>query len=310
MRILMVLTSHDTLSDTGKKTGLWLEEFAAPYYAFLDAGAEITLASPKGGQPPINPKSDTPEGKMPLIERFEADPAAQKALANTLRLSDVNSRDFAAIFRPGGHGPMLNLAEDAKSIKLIEESYNEGKPVSAVCHAPAVPHRVEIDGEPLVGDKRVSAAHVPCFYEVKETAIRELLANKTLTNLVPLKIQAEIAIIGRQDSISRLGDAGNSFIPALRPWEQRCHALIGLLDLHQIVTTKELNQRVNTSIARRADGLSQYERSISAISDVLLDKGILDPSELALAMADVEMRAVCIPAKVDAKRVENPDGTK
>lgn len=293
MKILMVLTSHDTLGGFGK-SGFRLDEFAAPYYTFLDAGAEISLASPKGGQPQIDPKSETPEGKTPLTERFKADPDAQKVLANTLRLSDVTCRDFDAIIYPGCHGPMCGLAEDTKSINLNEEFYNEGKLAGAVRLAPAVPHRVEIDGKPLVSDKRVSAAPVPCFYEVKETAVRELLANKTLTNLVPLKIQAEIAIIGRQDFISDLGDADNRFIPAIRPWEQRCHALIGLLDRHQIVTIKEMNQRVNTSVTQRVDRLRPYERSISAISNILIDKGILNPSELALTMADVEMRAVCI----------------
>ncbi|MCA1443237.1 type 1 glutamine amidotransferase domain-containing protein [Ensifer sp. IC4062] len=184
MKILMVLTSHDTLGDTGKKTGFWLEEFAAPYYTFLDAGAEITLASPKGGQPPIDPKSDTPEGQTELTERFKADPATQSVLANTSPLSEVNSRDFDAIFYPGGHGPMWDLAEDETSIKLIGEFYNEGKPVGAVCHAPAVLHRVEIGGKPLVSGKRVSG-----FTNTEEEAVH-------LTNVVPFLVEDELKRLG------------------------------------------------------------------------------------------------------------------
>lgn len=184
MKILMVLTSHDKLGDTGKKTGFWLEEFAAPYYTFLDAGAEITLASPKGGQPPIDPKSDTPEGKTELTERFKADPAAQKALAHTVELSTVSERDFDAIFYPGGHGPMWDLTEDKKSIKLIEEFYKAGKPVGAVCHAPAVLHRVEINGAPLVKGKRVSG-----FTNTEEEAVH-------LTKIVPFLVEDELKRLG------------------------------------------------------------------------------------------------------------------
>ena len=184
MKILMVLTSHNKLGDTGKKTGFWLEEFAAPYYTFLDAGAEITLASPKGGQPPIDPKSDTPEGKTELTERFKADPAAQKALAHTVELSTVSERDFDAIFYPGGHGPMWDLTEDKKSIKLIEEFYKAGKPVGAVCHAPAVLHRVEINGAPLVKGKRVSG-----FTNTEEEAVH-------LTKIVPFLVEDELKRLG------------------------------------------------------------------------------------------------------------------
>ncbi|MDS7595437.1 type 1 glutamine amidotransferase domain-containing protein [Agrobacterium tumefaciens] len=184
MKILMVLTSHDKLGDTGKKTGFWLEEFAAPYYTFLDAGAEITLASPKGGQPPIDPKSDTPEGKTELTERFKVDPAAQKALAHTVKLSTVAEKDFDAIFYPGGHGPMWDLTEDEKSIKLIEEFYKAGKPVGAVCHAPAVLHRVEINGSPLVKGKRVSG-----FTNTEEEAVH-------LTKIVPFLVEDELKRLG------------------------------------------------------------------------------------------------------------------
>ena len=127
MKILMVLTSHDQLGTTGRKTGFWLEEFAAPYFVFRDAGAEVTLVSPKGGQPPIDPKSDLPENQTPAMARFKKDERAQQALAHTLRLADVKAEDFDTVFYPGGHGPMWDLAEDPDSIALIESFYNSGK---------------------------------------------------------------------------------------------------------------------------------------------------------------------------------------
>src|SRR5690349_13310186 len=147
MQILMVLTSHDKLGNTGRKTGYWLEEFAAPYFTFLDAGATVNVASPKGGQPPLDPVSDTPEGQTELTRRFKQDPAAQAVLANTLRLSDVKASDYDAVFYPGGHGPMWDLAEDLRSIALIEAFWSAGKPVAAVCHAPGVLHRVKFRSE-------------------------------------------------------------------------------------------------------------------------------------------------------------------
>ena len=156
MRILMVLTSHDKLGDTGRKTGFWLEEFAAPYFTFLDAGASVTLASPKGGQPPIDPVSDTPEGQTDWTRRFQQDSAARAVLANTSRLADVRVGDYDAVFYPGGHGPMWDLAEDPHSIDLIEAFYGACKPVAAVCHAPGVLHRVQFQGQPLVKGKRVT----------------------------------------------------------------------------------------------------------------------------------------------------------
>src|SRR6478609_1587305 len=155
MNILMVTTSHDKLGNTGEKTGFWLEEFAAPYYVFKDAGVKVTVASPKGGQPPIDPKSDDPANQPAAQTRFKADKAAQKVLANTVRLDSVSADDFDAVFYPGGHGPMWDLAEDPVSIALIERFYESGKPVAAVCHAPGVLHRVEIDGEPIVKGKHV-----------------------------------------------------------------------------------------------------------------------------------------------------------
>jgi putative intracellular protease/amidase len=138
MKILMILTSHDQLGNTGKKTGFWLEEFASPYYVFKDAGAEITLASPKGGQPPLDPKSDAPDAQTAATARFRADPQAQAALASTRILSEIRSEEFDALFYPGGHGPLWDLAKDIDSIRLAEHFYAEGKPLAAVCHGPGV----------------------------------------------------------------------------------------------------------------------------------------------------------------------------
>jgi putative intracellular protease/amidase len=160
MNILMVLTSHDKLGDTGEKTGFWLEEFAAPYYLFKDSGASITLASPLGGQPPLDPKSDDPGFQTAATERFKADPAAQAVLADTLKLAEVCASDlsrFDAVFYPGGHGPLWDLAEDASSIALIEAMLESGKPVAAVCHAPAVlRHPKAADGSSVVRGKTVT----------------------------------------------------------------------------------------------------------------------------------------------------------
>lgn len=157
MKILMVLTSHDRLGDTGKKTGFWLEEFAAPYYALKDAGAEITLASPKGGQPPLDPKSDEPDAQTDATRRFKTDEAAQKELASTHRLSDVQAQDFDAVFYPGGHGPLWDLAEDRASIALIEAFAQADKPIGAVCHAPAVFRHVRgADGDFLIKGRKVT----------------------------------------------------------------------------------------------------------------------------------------------------------
>ena len=157
MKILMVLTSHDKLGDTGEKTGFWLEEFAAPYYALKDAGAEITLASPKGGQPPLDPKSDAEDAQTDDTRRFKGDEAAKAELANTDKLSDVKAEDFDAVFYPGGHGPLWDLANDSHSIGLIEAFAKAGKPTGFVCHAPGVLKDVKgADGEPLVKGKSVT----------------------------------------------------------------------------------------------------------------------------------------------------------
>lgn len=178
MKILMVLTSHDRLGDTGEKTGFWLEEFAAPYYVFKDAGAEVVLASPHGGQPPLDPKSDAPDAQTAATERFRNDPVAAKALATTHQLSDVVCDHFDAVFYPGGHGPMWDLAEDLNSIGLIESMYAAGKPVAAVCHAPAVlRHTNGPDGAPLVKGKSVTG-----FTNSEEAAVG-------LTDVVPFLIE-------------------------------------------------------------------------------------------------------------------------
>ena len=157
MNILMVMTSHAQLGDTGKPTGLWLEEFAAPYYVFADAGATVTLASPAGGQPPIDPNSDTPQAQTDATRRFKADPAAKQALASTRRLAEVNAGAFDAVFFPGGHGPMWDLADSRDTVKLIEALAAAGKPVAAVCHAPAVfRHAKAVNGTPLVKGRQVT----------------------------------------------------------------------------------------------------------------------------------------------------------
>jgi len=184
MKILIVLTSYDQLGNTGRKTGFWLEEFAAPYYTFLDAGATVTLASPKGGQPPLDPVSDTPEGQTDFTRRFKQDPAAQAVLAKTSRLADVKTSDYDAVFYPGGHGPMWDLTEDPHSIALIEAFFNDGKPVAAVCHAPGVFHRVKFQGQPIVKDKRVTG-----FTNGEEAAVH-------LTKVVPFLVEDELKRLG------------------------------------------------------------------------------------------------------------------
>ncbi|WP_028741666.1 type 1 glutamine amidotransferase domain-containing protein [Rhizobium leguminosarum] len=157
MKILMVLTSHDELGDTGRKTGFWLEEFAAPYYAFLEAGADITVVSPKGGQPPLDPKSDEPGFQTDQTLRFHGDPDAQAVLASTVKLASVSHDDYDAVFYPGGHGPLWDLAEDKNSIALIQSLYQAGKHVAFVCHAPGVLRHVKAaDGRPLVQGRQVT----------------------------------------------------------------------------------------------------------------------------------------------------------
>ena len=178
MKILMVLTSHDALGDTGKKTGFWLEEFAAPYYVLKDAGAHLVLASPKGGQPPLDPKSDEPDAQTAATRRFRADAEATAALATTRVLAEVVDDAFDAVFYPGGHGPLWDLAEDTDSIRLIEATFAAGKPVAAVCHAPAVfRHTKGVDGAPLVRGRSVTG-----FSNSEEAAVG-------LTDVVPFLVE-------------------------------------------------------------------------------------------------------------------------
>lgn len=185
MKILMVLTSHDQLGNTGRKTGFWLEELAAPYFHFKDAGAEITLASPKGGQPPLDPKSNEPASQTDLTRRFEADVAAKAQLAATVRLDSVSQADFDTVFYPGGHGPLWDLAEDKNSIELIQSFLAAGKPVALVCHAPGVlRHAKRPDGKPLVEGKKVTG-----FTNSEEEAVG-------LTTIVPFLVEDELKAKG------------------------------------------------------------------------------------------------------------------
>jgi putative intracellular protease/amidase len=185
MKILMVLTSHDQLGDTGRKTGFWLEELAAPYYAFRDAGAEVVLASPKGGLPPLDPKSNEPSFQTDLTRRFEADSAANAQLATTRRLDGVSQAEFDTVFYPGGHGPLWDLAEDKNSIGLIESFLAAAKPVALVCHAPGVLRHVRTpDGTPLVEGKKVTG-----FANTEEEGVG-------LTKIVPFLVEDELKALG------------------------------------------------------------------------------------------------------------------
>lgn len=181
MKILMVLTSHSELGNTGKKTGFWIEEFASPYYVFQDAGAAITIASPKGGQPPIDPSSDTPENQTPATIRFKADKKLQNILGQTMLLSEVSSDDYDAIFYPGGHGPLWDLTNDADSIKLLADFWSSKKPIAAVCHAPSVLLNVkDNENEPLVKGKKVTG-----FTNSEEDAVQ-------LSEVVPFLLENEL----------------------------------------------------------------------------------------------------------------------
>lgn len=185
MNVLIVLTSHDRLGDTGKPTGFWLEEFAAPYYRLKDAGAVLTLASPKGGQPPLDPTSNEPGFQTDATRRFDGDPAAQAELADTVRLSEVDAGSFDAVFYPGGHGPLWDLANDESSVRLIERFIEQGKPVAAVCHAPAVLlNAKDVSGEPLPGGKRVTG-----FSNTEEAAVG-------LTEVVPFLVEDRLVELG------------------------------------------------------------------------------------------------------------------
>ena len=185
MKVLIVLTSHSELGNTGHKTGFWIEEFAAPYYTLAGAGATITLASPKGGQPPIDPKSDEPGSQTPATIRFKADEAVQALLANTKKLTDVKAEDFDAVFYPGGHGPLWDLTNDVNSIALIAAFWKAKKPVAAVCHAPAVLlHVKDESGQYLVSNKKVTG-----FTNSEEAAVQ-------LTAVVPFLLENELKAKG------------------------------------------------------------------------------------------------------------------
>ena len=185
MKVLMVLTSHDQLGDTGRKTGFWLEELAAPYFTFRDAGAEITLASPKGGQPPLDPKSSEPSSQTDQTRRFEADAAAKAQLAATVRLDSVSQTDFDAVFFPGGHGPMWDLAEDQNSVTLVQSFLAAGKPAALVCHAPAaLRHAKTPDGRPLIEGRKVTG-----FTNTEEEGMG-------LTEVVPFLLEDELKAKG------------------------------------------------------------------------------------------------------------------
>lgn len=185
LKVLVVLTSHDQLGDTGAKTGFWVEEFAAPYYVMADAGVDLSIASPKGGQPPIDPKSALPDFQTAATRRFDADTELQNKLANSLVLSTVKEQDYDAIFYPGGHGPLWDLANDKTSIALIESFWKHNKPVAAVCHAPGVFRFVKnTDGSPLVQGKKVTG-----FSNSEEEAVQ-------LTNVVPFLVEDELVKLG------------------------------------------------------------------------------------------------------------------
>jgi putative intracellular protease/amidase len=184
MKIVMVLTSHDQLGNTGRKTGFWLEELAAPYFVFRDAGVELTLASPKGGQPPVDPKSDLAENQTAAMARFKEDDAAKKALARTMNLADVRADDHDSVFYVGGHGPLWDLAESPVSKALLESFYDSGKPIALVCHSPGVLRHVTHDGAPLVRGKRVTG-----FTNEEEAEVQ-------LTKVVPFLVEDELKRLG------------------------------------------------------------------------------------------------------------------
>ena len=185
MKVLIVLTSHDQLGDTGKKTGFWLEEFASPYYHLKDAGVQVTLASPRGGQPPLDPKSHETDFLTDDTRRFDDDKAAQNELAHTSKLAEMKAEDFDAVFYPGGHGPLWDLHNDNDSIALIEDFIAAGKPVATVCHAPAVLLKAkDQNGDPLVKGKEVTG-----FSNSEEAAVE-------LTDVVPYLLEDQLIAVG------------------------------------------------------------------------------------------------------------------
>ena len=185
MRVLIVLTSHSELGNTGKKTGFWVEEFAAPYYELADAGAEITLASPKGGQPPIDPSSELAGAQTKFTHRLDQDKALKQKLAHTLKLSDVKASDYDAVFYPGGHGPLWDLAKDTQSIALIEAFQQQGKPMALVCHAPCALLKAKLPN----GDLLIKGKNVTGFCNTEEAAVK-------LTQVVPFLLEDELKKAG------------------------------------------------------------------------------------------------------------------
>jgi putative intracellular protease/amidase len=198
MKVLIVLTSHGELGNTGEKTGFWIEEFASPYYVLADAGAELTLASPKGGQPPVDPKSESADAQSSYTKRFYGDYDLIDKVAHTFKLSEINEADYDAVFYPGGHGPLWDLATDATSIALIENFYKNNKPVAFVCHAPAALLKVKApDGEPLVKGKEVTG-----FSDAEEDAVK-------LSKVVPFLLEDELKKLG---ALYSKGDNWNSYV--------------------------------------------------------------------------------------------------
>jgi putative intracellular protease/amidase len=198
MKVLIVLTSHGELGNTGEKTGFWIEEFASPYYVLADAGAELTLASPKGGQPPVDPKSESADAQSSYTKRFYGDYDLIDKVAHTFKLSEVNEADYDAVFYPGGHGPLWDLVTDATSIALIENFYKNNKPVAFVCHAPAALLKVKApDGEPLVKGKEVTG-----FSDTEEDAVK-------LSKVVPFLLEDELKKLG---ALYSKGDNWSSYV--------------------------------------------------------------------------------------------------
>jgi putative intracellular protease/amidase len=224
MKILMILTSHGKLGETGEKTGFWLEEFAAPYYVFRDAGAKVVLASPVGGAPPLDPKSAAPEAQTPATKRFDSDAEAQKALASTEKLSNLSAEDFDAVFYPGGHGPLWDLVSNKTSIQLVESFYEAAKPVAAVCHGPAVlRHAQTVEGRPIVQGKSVTG-----FSNAEEAAAG-------LTEIVPFLVEEVLKEAGGRYSKAAVGQphvvTDGNLITGQNPAssEPTAHALLKLL---------------------------------------------------------------------------------
>ena len=198
MKVLIVLTSHGDLGNTGEKTGFWIEEFAAPYYVLADAGVELTIASPKGGQPPVDPKSESSDAQTPATKRFYSDNEAIDKVAHTLKLSEVSQSDYDGVFYPGGHGPLWDLATDSTSITLIEDFYNHNKPIAFVCHAPAALVNVKApNGEPLIKGKQVTG-----FSNTEEEVVK-------LTKVVPFLLEDELK---KQGALYSKGDDWSSYV--------------------------------------------------------------------------------------------------